>query len=74
MTTINLSIILGDEPKGIPGGPTPDDKATKAEANYRKMSTEEACGNCSMFGRGRCDIVVGSIDPDYVCDYWEARD
>lgn len=73
MTTINLSIILGQEPKGIPGGPTPNDKATKAEANYTKMTDTESCGICEHFDAGRCDLVVGSIDADYVCDYWEAR-
>jgi hypothetical protein len=67
---VQISVFSG----GISSKPTSEDKATKAEAKYRPMDDpKEQCGNCSHYMAGRCEIVVGSIDPDYVCDWWEER-
>lgn len=58
---------------------------TKSEANYRPSEPEsdedqstvpEECGTCSMYssdggGMGACDLVAGSINPEYVCDNYE---
>lgn len=52
---------------------------TKKEANYRPAkSLDKQCGNCSMYradrnsleGAGRCTLVKGEIDSEYVCDHW----
>ena len=60
---------------GISQDPTPEDRGTKAEAHYRPMEEpDQQCGNCDHYSSGRCEIVAGSIDPDYVCDWWKERD
>ena len=53
-----------------------EERYTKAEADYRPKDDGNKCGTCAMFmpedrGVGRCQIVMGDIDPEYVCDYYE---
>lgn len=48
-------------------------KVSKESVNYRDATTPgRRCGTCVMFHDGTCDLVRGSIDPDHVCDRWEA--
>jgi hypothetical protein len=65
--------------------PTPNDPATKVEANYRPQETDDStkkgerddykrCGICEHFHVNRCYIVSGVIDAHYVCDYWTKRE
>lgn len=58
------------------------EKLAKPEVNYRKATSSRRCGNCSMFRRGRsemmvsegtCTLVKGDIDPFDVCDRWEPK-
>lgn len=51
------------------------DRITKVEAHYHKAAlVMRRCGNCSMFLKdGRCTLVEGKIDPDYVCKYWKMK-
>ena len=50
---------------------------SKAEANYREATSTSSrrCGNCTMFVRlhQTCTLVRGAIDPDAVCDHFEAK-
>lgn len=56
------------------------DKGTKAEADYREADTDERCESCRHFEptpsgdvgeSGFCVLVSGSINPLYVCDWWD---
>jgi len=48
-------------------------KVSKASVNYRAGTDARRCGTCVMFhANGTCDLVVGDIQPDAVCDRWEA--
>jgi len=51
------------------------DKVSQASVDYRKGDDEKHCGNCVMFhARAHaCDLVEGHIEPDCVCNKWEAR-
>lgn len=54
-----------------------DGQITKFTAKYRRPEGEPGrCGNCVMFNRdGTCDLVIGRIRREDVCDYFEsARD
>lgn len=54
-------------------------KVSKPSVNYRPSTGTRRCGNCDMYsavlgtGQGSCTLVVGSIDPEDVCDKWEAK-
>ena len=55
-------------------------KVTKSSVNYRHGSSEKHCGNCTMirlmppdFETHKCTLVKGIINPDDVCDEWEAK-
>lgn len=47
-------------------------KVTKESVDYRRSESSERCGNCAMFdaGTGSCDVVLGRIDPQDVCQRW----
>lgn len=50
-------------------------KVTKSSVDYRTGTTKRHCGNCVMY-RARthaCDLVLGMIRPDAVCDRWQAK-
>jgi len=56
------------------------DKLDKKAVNYRPSEGDQRCGSCSMirmlppdFESAHCTLVEGLIDPDYVCDHWEAQ-
>jgi len=56
------------------------EKHSKEAANYRDSDGAERCGNCRHFLRGihrddgnGCEVVAGTIAPDMVSDYYEAR-
>ncbi len=61
------------EADALTEGPT----YTKAEANYRPAGTSQtACWSCRHFQRGHpntCRKVAGPIDPEAVCDLWQAK-
>ena len=64
---ITISLALAGEAEG---------KSTKKEANYRPESAEdEECSGCVHYfasnGIGSCELVAGTIDPEYVCDWFE---
>lgn len=56
------------------------EKVSKISVNYRPASGKHECGNCAMFKpgssvtegehTGTCDLVVGLIYADDVCDKW----
>jgi 8-oxo-dGTP diphosphatase len=49
---------------------------SKESAHYRASDAPgRSCRTCVMFhsGTGTCDLVLGNIEPDDVCDHWEAR-
>lgn len=50
-------------------------KATKQAVDYRPSTGPRACGNCSMFKKssGTCSLVIGHIEPQDVCDEWNAK-
>jgi|CXWL01.1.fsa_nt_gi hypothetical protein len=49
-------------------------KLTPRDAAYRKSTDiSKVCGNCRYFLEGgACKRVDGYIEPDFVCDLWEA--
>lgn len=59
----------------------PDELMTKAEANYRRSNLDEdeypeECSTCNHYsssggGLGSCSKVAGTINPEWVCDYYE---
>jgi hypothetical protein len=51
-------------------------RITKKEAHYRDAigdTASERCGTCVMYHPSRCDLVEGFIQPNRVCDHWEAK-
>ncbi len=69
---VSLADALAGHPE--PHEPSPDDPATKLEADYRPAETDsERCGTCRHMTGSRCELVVGQIDPTYVCYWWEAK-
>ena len=49
-------------------------KASKAEANYRKGSANKRCELCTMFRPPQdCTAVKGDISRNGVCDYFRRR-
>lgn len=41
--------------------------------HYRRASSlQVACMTCSYFQAGRCSMFNAEVNPDYVCDEWEA--
>jgi 8-oxo-dGTP pyrophosphatase MutT (NUDIX family) len=49
-------------------------KLAKAEVHYRPSIGSRKCENCVMFrGPGSCTLVKGAIDPEDVCDRFEAE-
>jgi 8-oxo-dGTP pyrophosphatase MutT (NUDIX family) len=56
------------------------DQISQDDANYRPADSEQMCGSCCYFDSmsGSCELVAGSIDPNYVCDFFtpvpEGRD
>ena len=57
------------------------EKITKAEAQYRLGTQKRRCSMCTMFEEAlvantpsSCTKLRGSIDPIYVCDYFERKD
>lgn len=45
-------------------------KVSKQSVNYRKATGTRHCGSCAMFHNGTCDLVMGKIERQYVCDRW----
>jgi len=67
--------VAGQQNEGV----TPDTKYSKDEVNYRPAgSSSTTCFDCAHFrrskgsGNGTCELVNGSIRPDFVCDEFEA--
>jgi hypothetical protein len=49
-------------------------KSTKEEANYRKGTEEEHCGDCTMFREpDSCTAVEGEIKKDDLCEYFKKK-
>ena len=52
-------------------------KKDKTSVNYRDATGSENCHNCRYSygptGDRRCRRVKGKIEPDDVCDLWEAK-
>jgi len=57
---------------------------SKQDVSYRKVRKEEEdggrCGDCRFFqmtkkksGKGRCELVKGSIDSTYTCNLWASK-
>lgn len=59
---------------GEAAGGAEQHKRTKASVDYRPGGAAKRCGNCSMYSERTCSLVAGLIDPDYVCDKWQAKD
>jgi hypothetical protein len=60
-------------------GISKDGPVPKSEVNYRPAeSATRRCGTCVHFKRfvhgetGRCQIVLGEIHPDDVCDRYQS--
>jgi hypothetical protein len=52
----------------------PDDKSSKAEADYRDGTPDEHCGRCTMFRPPHsCTAVDGVIHSYGVCDYFKDK-
>lgn len=53
----------------------PRKKVTQRSVDYRKAESDakHRCGNCVMYHASKCDLVEGFIQPDHVCDRWEAK-
>lgn len=53
----------------------PRKKVSQKSVDYRKTESDakHRCGTCVMYHASRCDLVVGYIEPSYVCDRWEAK-
>ena len=51
------------------------EKVSQKSVDYRKGDKDRHCGNCVMFHAksNSCDLVEGHIEPDCVCNKWEAR-
>lgn len=50
-------------------------KVSQASVHYRIAAdpTGNHCGDCAMYHTdGTCDLVMGLIAPDHVCDRWTA--
>jgi broad specificity phosphatase PhoE len=47
-------------------------KISKASVHYREKTDLRHCGNCAMYRDRTCSLVAGLIDPDFVCDRWQA--
>lgn len=49
-------------------------KIKKKMANYRRATTSHNCHNCKhMLNDGHCELVKGLVDPQFVCDLWQAE-
>lgn len=49
-------------------------KRDKSSVNYRRGTAARNCGNCRfMLADGHCRKVKGMVEPDDVCDLWEAK-
>ena len=63
--------------RGRPPGPTGKRQRVSPESvDYRATgSITRRCGTCVMFQPPHgCDLVIGRVDADHVCDRWLARD
>jgi hypothetical protein len=50
-------------------------KLKKSSVRYRESSGKRSCGSCSMYRANRtCTLVTGSINPNDVCDRWQAKE
>lgn len=59
---------------GTKDGWHPDEKSSKAEADYRDGTAEEHCAVCTMFRPpNSCTAVKGMIREDGVCDYFKHK-
>jgi hypothetical protein len=68
--------LAASEPEEEDSGPM-----TKSEANYRRSALNEdeypeECSTCQHYsspggGLGDCQKVAGTINPEWVCDYYE---
>jgi 8-oxo-dGTP pyrophosphatase MutT (NUDIX family) len=63
---------------GVPPSGEKRAKVSRESVNYRAGTRSRRCGTCSMYSggtysSGSCTLVVGQIDPDDVCDRWEAE-
>lgn len=69
----NATGSLRDALGGLPDGePTSDSPVTKTEAHYRPADGKDHCSDCAHFETsGRCEIVVGTIRPEDVCDHYK---
>jgi hypothetical protein len=65
---LSITISMGGPPPSEMGGGS---AYTKAEANYRPSTDSiEKCGSCYHYDHNSCDIVLGKIDSERVCDHW----
>lgn len=48
-------------------------KVSKASVHYRDSTGARKCGNCAMLHGKTCDLVMGTIGRNYVCDKWVKR-
>jgi len=48
-------------------------KETKAEAKYDEGTDQEYCEICTHYQAGLCSKVMGFIDPDAWCKYFERK-
>lgn len=50
-------------------------KVPKRSVNYRQSrNLHKRCGNCRfMLSDGLCQLVLGYVEPMYVCDEWEGE-
>jgi hypothetical protein len=49
------------------------DKVPKERVHYRGGSAARHCGNCAMYHNHVCDLVIGFINSEDVCDLWVTR-
>jgi hypothetical protein len=70
-----LSDSSGPDTSMLSAVPEAENKASQREVDYRPADGEEKCSECSFFipsrKFGTCKQVVGTIDPNYVCDLYQ---
>jgi hypothetical protein len=49
------------------------DKVPKERVHYRGGTPARHCGNCAMYHHHVCDLVIGYMSADDVCDRWAPR-
>lgn len=51
-------------------GQTKTKKVPKSSVHYRRATGSRRCGNCAMLHGHTCDLVIGLIERNYLCDKW----